>query len=162
MNCDKSQVVTKLKLWQNSNCDKTQIAMKVKLWHHSNYDKTQIVRIKTHKLKMWQNSNCDKTGELKLWQNSKTKMLTKLKNLNVDKTWNMTNLNLRRRKKTIKGSFSKNILTPWRPTECSLGSVLRFSRCCVNVLWSSGIYFHNHDIDNLNYMIIHVKKTVAA
>ena len=29
----------------------------------------------------------------------------------------------------LKGSFSKNILTPWQPRRCSLGSVLRFSRC---------------------------------
>ena len=26
-------------------------------------------------------------------------------------------------------SFSKNIFTPWQPMRCSLGSVLRFSRC---------------------------------
>ena len=34
-----------------------------------------------------------------------------------------------RRKKTLKRSFSKNILTPWQQMRCSLGSVLQFSRC---------------------------------
>ena len=56
----KTQIVTsqKLKLWRNSNCDKTQIVAKLKMWR----------RKKTQKLKMWQNSNCDKTEELKVWQ----------------------------------------------------------------------------------------------
>ena len=38
---------------------------------------------------------------------------------------NMKNM----KKKTLKGSFSKIILTPWQPMKCSLGSVLRFLGC---------------------------------
>ena len=91
-NCDKTWILTKLKLWQlklwqNSNCEKSPIVIKVKLWQHSNNDQTQIVRTKL-KLKMWQ---------LKLSQNSRTRIVTKLKNSNCDQTWNMTNLNLRRK-----------------------------------------------------------------
>ena len=92
--------------------------------------------IKTQKLKLWQNlknlnvtklknlnfkknSNCDKTQKLKLWQN-----FSKLwQNLNNDKYQFMI------RKTILKGSFSKNILTPWQLMWCSLGSVLRFSQC---------------------------------
>ena len=51
-NCDKTQFVTKLKLWQNLNCDKTK---------KSKYDKTQTVT----KLKK---SNCD--------ENSNTQIVT--------------------------------------------------------------------------------------
>ena len=127
----KTQIVMKLKKsrkfkwWQNSkthmvtrlkspNCDKTQ---KLKLWQNS---KSQIVT----NLK---NSACDKTQKLKLWQNPRTQFVTKLKNSNCDKTWIMTNLNLGRIKPKV--SFGKNILTPWPPMRCSLGSVLRFSQC---------------------------------
>ena len=97
----KTQIVTKLKLWQtqiitqtqsqivtklkNSNfvkntiCDETQIVMKIKLWWNS---KMQIVmKLK----KTWiftkpKQSNCDKTQmtKLKIWQNS-----------NCDKTQNL-------------------------------------------------------------------------
>ena len=82
------------------------------------------------KLKLWEkNTQTQNVTNLKLWQNWRTQIVTKLKNSNVDKTWNMTNFNLRRRKKTLKASFSKNILTPWQPMGCSLGSVLQFSRC---------------------------------
>ena len=63
--CDKTQMVTKLKLWPNSNCDKTQIVTKLQLWHNS---KIQIVR-------NFKDSNYDKTQKL-----------------NWDKTWIMTNL----------------------------------------------------------------------
>ena len=106
-NCDKTQIVTKFKFWQDSNCDKTQ---KLKIWqltlwqlNNSNCDKTQ-------------NSNRDKNQELKLWQN-----------LNYDKSQFM-------KKKNWKGSFSKNILTPWQQMKCSLGSALRFSRCLLKTL----------------------------
>ena len=45
--------------------------------------------------------------KLKLWQN-----------LKYEKSQFMN-------KKTLKWSFSRNILTPWQPMRCSLGSVLR-------------------------------------
>ena len=117
-NCDKTQtqIFTKLK---NANCEKTQI---LKLWQNSNCDKTPIVREKnTHT-----HSKCDKT---QIWQNSRTQTLTKLKNSNCAETWNMKNFNLRRKKVTLKGPFSKNILTPWQLMRCSLGSVLPFLLC---------------------------------
>ena len=75
----------KLKLWKNPEtqivtkqkkitCDLTQIVTKLKLGQNSNFDKTQIViKLKTKK-------------KIKLWQNSKTKFLTKLKNSISDKT----------------------------------------------------------------------------
>ena len=56
-------------LKKNSSCDKTQIVTKVQLWQNLNCDKT---------LK-WQNSNCDQTEKLNLWKNSKTQIVTKLK-----------------------------------------------------------------------------------
>ena len=64
--------MTKLK---NSNCNKTQILTKLKLkfWPNLNWEKTQIVT------KLKQN---------KLWQNSRTKILTKHKKSNSDKTKN--------------------------------------------------------------------------
>ena len=117
--CNKTQIVTKLKLWQKSNCDKTQNVTTLKLWQNfktqivtklkqSNCDKNLIVI----KLKMSRNSNCDKTQKLKLWQN-----------LKYDKSQFIM------KKKYLTGSFSKNILTPWQPMICSLGSVLQFSQC---------------------------------
>ena len=114
--------MTKPKLWQNSNSDKTQIVTKLKLWEKKS--KTQIrqnsdcdssessdqkiisqqnlkktISQKTQKLKLrWnskpqmlmklKNSNCDLTQKLKLWTNSKTQILTKLWNSNCDKTQN--------------------------------------------------------------------------
>ena len=132
-NCDQTQ---KLKFWQSLNCNKTQVVTKLKLWHpklwqNTNCDKSQVVTT----LKLWQNSNCEQKiskslnwTKLKLWQNSKNQIVTKLINPNCDKTGNMTNLNLRR-KLNLKGSFIKNILTPWQPMRCSLGSVLQFSQC---------------------------------
>ena len=102
--CDKTQLVTKLKLGQNSNCDrqnsscdKTQIVTKLKFWEKS---KTQI----------WQNSDCDKTWELKLWQNSQTQIVTKLKNWNWDMKYDKSQF--MKIKQTLKCSFSRNILTP--------------------------------------------------
>ena len=65
------------------------------------------------------NSNWDKTQKLKLWQNSKTEIVT---NLNYQKSQF-------EKKKTLKVSFSKNILTHWQPMRCSVGSVLQFLRC---------------------------------
>ena len=112
-NCDKSRIVTKLKLWQNPNCDKTQVVTKLKLWIKPNCeeknkntqcDKTQIVT----KL---ENSYYDKTQKLELWQN-----------LKYDKSQFM-------KKTTLKGSFCKHMLTPRQPIICSLGSVLRFLQC---------------------------------
>ena len=114
-NCDQTP---KLKLWwnsKNSNCDKNK---KIKLWWNS---KNQIVK-KTHvltKLKLWQKSN-EKTQKiyvtkLKLWQNSRTQTMTKQKNQFVTKLKNSRlwqNLNYDKfqfmKKKTLKGSFSKN------------------------------------------------------
>ena len=69
-NCDKTQVVKKLKLWQNSNGDTSRVGT------NKNCDKNQIVKKKL-KHPMWQNSNCDKTQELILLQNSKTEIVTK-------------------------------------------------------------------------------------
>ena len=120
-NCDKTQTVTKHKMWQ------------LKLWRNS---KTQIVT----KLKPWQNSKCDnsnwdQTQKLKLQENSTTQMMTKLKKSNCDnsklKLWQ--NLYYDKfqfmTRDTLKGSFSKNFLTPWQPMRCSLGSLLWFSQC---------------------------------
>ena len=55
-----------------------------------------------------------------------TQYVTKLKNSNFDRTSIMTNLNLWQRN-YLKGSFSRNILTPWQPMRCSLGSFSQFS-----------------------------------
>ena len=93
LNCDKTQKNNyfwqnpncyqseQLKMWQISSYDKTQIVTKLNLWqnsitqhtHYSNYDKTQ-------KLKLWQlkKQNCDQTEKLKLWQNSKNQIVTTL------------------------------------------------------------------------------------
>ena len=109
----KNLIVTKLKFWQNSNCDKTLNVTRLKMWQ------TQFVtKLKTQILIKLKNSKCDKTQKLKVWQNWKTQLVTKLK---YDKSQFMT-------KNTLKESFSKNILTPWQPMRCSLGSFLRFSR----------------------------------
>ena len=86
----------------------------LKWWQTS---KTQIVT-------KIQNLNCEK---LKLCQNSKTQIVTKLKisncekKLSYDKSQFVTY-------DTLKGSFSKNILTPWQVMRFSQGSCLRFSR----------------------------------
>ena len=126
-NCDKTQIVTKLRLLQNSNCDKTQIGTKLKWWQNSNMDNTQIVREKfknscnkTQIVTKLDNSNYDNTQKLKMWQNLKIEIWTK------PKIWQIS---IYEDKKTLKGSFNKNILTRWQPMRVSLGSVLRFSRC---------------------------------
>ena len=67
-NCDKTKIVTKVELWQNSSCDESQIVTKVKLWSKLNCDKNQIVKKKLKK-NQCDNSNCDKTREIKLWHN---------------------------------------------------------------------------------------------
>ena len=68
---------TQLKLWQNtknSNCDKTQIVTKLKI------ERKKISTQNVKRFKLWQNlrtqiltklknSNYDKTQKLKLWQN---------------------------------------------------------------------------------------------
>ena len=115
----KTQIVTKLKMWQNSSCDKAQIETKLKLWQNYNYEKNYKCD-KTKIVTKLINSNYDKTPKLKLWQNSKLKLW---QNLKYDKSQVM------KIKKTLLGSFSKNILTPWQPMRCSLGSVFRFSQC---------------------------------
>ena len=63
---------------------------------------------------MGQNSNCDKTQKLNLWQ--KKKQVKLWQSLKYDQSQFLKN-------KTLKGAFSKNILTPWQPIKCSLGSV---------------------------------------
>ena len=82
------------------------------------------------------NSSYDETQKLKFWWNKKNQIVMKIKlqwisqltNSNCDSTWILTNLNLWGQK-TLKGFFSKSILTPWQPMWCSLGSVFRFSQC---------------------------------
>ena len=124
--CDKTQLATKLKLWQNSNCDKTQVVTSLKLWE------------KNQKLK------CDKTWivtklENLNYDNSKTNV-TKLQKLKLGQNLEYDKSQFMKTKKTLKESFSKNILTPWQLMRCSLGSVLRFSRC-FGVRWGSVIHF---------------------
>ena len=117
---DKTQVVTKLKLWQSSNCDKTQFVTKLKLWQNSNCEtKIKNSNVTTQTVTKPENSYYDKTPNLKLWQNLKS-------NLDKLEIWQIS---IKKTKKTLNWSFSKNILTPWQPMRCSLGSVLRFSRC---------------------------------
>ena len=68
--CGKTQIVTKLKVWEKNlrpKCDKTQSVTKLRVWQNSECDKTQSVT----KL---ENSNYDKTQKLKLWQNLKKKI----------------------------------------------------------------------------------------
>ena len=80
----KTQIVTRVELWQNLSCDKTrmvttQIVIKVKFWQNceektkkkTQCDKTHIVtKLKNSNYdKTKKNSKCDKTQELKLWQN---------------------------------------------------------------------------------------------
>ena len=88
---------------------------------------------------MWQNLNCDKTQIVTKLKNLKrdnpyivTKLknliVRRLKNLNGDKTWIRKNVNVWSRE-NLKGSFSKNILTPKQPMRCSLGRVLQFLQC---------------------------------
>ena len=73
----KTQTVMKLK---NSNCDetkKTQMVTKLKLWQNSNWDKNK--KIKCGKIQIVTkplNSNNDKTQKLKFWQNAKTQIVT--------------------------------------------------------------------------------------
>ena len=101
----------KIKWWQNINCEK------LKLWGGKK-SKTPSVT----KLKLWQNSNSDydKTQKLKLWQNSKTPMVTKFE---------LWQISIYGDKKNLKGPCSKNLLTPWQLTRCSLGGVLQFLQC---------------------------------
>ena len=118
----KTQIGTKLKLWQisntqmvtnlkYSNCDKTQNfatqnfkLWQLKLWQYSNWDKTQIVT----KLKLWQNLNHEET-----------------KQNHCDKSEFMTKLNWRQNSiddKMSKESLCENYLTLWQAMRCSLGS----------------------------------------
>ena len=46
------------------------------------------------------------------------------------------------KKKTLKGSFSKNILKPSQPMRCSLGSILRFSQCLI-FIWHVQIIIYD-------------------
>ena len=67
MNCDKTQVVTKLKLWQNTNFDKNQFVT------------SQIMTT----FKLWQKSNCEEKNKEKT-QGDKTQIVTELENSNND------------------------------------------------------------------------------
>ena len=73
LNCDKTQIVTKLKLWQNS----------LKLWLNTQIvanTQTQIVTAQiVTKLQNW-----------KLWQNSKTQYFDQTENSNCDQTQILT------------------------------------------------------------------------
>ena len=131
--CDKTQLVTKLKLWQNSNCDKTQVVTKLKWWPNSNCEK-KIKNLNVTKLRLWQNLRTQimTTLKLNLWQNLKTEIGTKLE------IWQIL---IYEDKKNLKWCFSRSILTPWQPMRCSLGSVLRFSRCFLTT-WK--IFFTMH------------------
>ena len=51
----------------------------------------------------------------------------------------MKNVNVWRRE-NLKGYFIKNILTPWQPMRCSLGSVLQFSRCFFYVFKNNHVF----------------------
>ena len=88
----------------------------------------------------------------------KNLIVIKLKNSNCDKTSVMKNVNVWRRE-NLKGSFIKNILTPWQSMRCSLGSVLRFLRCFLSNRYSSlqeeGLMLHR--IFTL-YLIVKAKK----
>ena len=93
----KAQIVTKLKLCQNSNCDKSRVVTNLKLWHNSNCEKKNLKIISGTKHQLWQNartqimtknknSNYDKTQKLKLWQNLKydqSKFMKKKKNFKM-------------------------------------------------------------------------------
>ena len=68
LSCDKTQIVTKLKLGQKSSCDKAQIGTKIKLWRKTFFFKSVW---KTQIVTELENSNYDKTQKLKLWQNLK-------------------------------------------------------------------------------------------
>ena len=102
--------------------------------------KTQFVT------KLKKKSRCYKTQEHRLRQNSKSQIVTKPKNSIFDRTPKLKLLERKKtqlklwqklkydkspfmQKKILTGSFIKNILTPWQPKRCSLGSVLRFSQC---------------------------------
>ena len=78
------------------------------------------------------NANCDKNPKLELW---KTQIVPKLKNTNCDKTqklkwWQILRYDKSQfvTKDTLKGSFSKNFLTPWQVMRFSQGSFSRFLR----------------------------------
>ena len=79
--------MTKVK---NSKYDKTQNVTKLKMWQASTIK--NVTKIKTQnvtKLKMWQNSknpNCDNPHKCQKWLNSKTQNVTKLKNSKCDRT----------------------------------------------------------------------------
>ena len=83
----------------------TQIVTKLE---KSNYDTTKIITKLKTKI---------------LWPNSKLKLGQNLKNYTFQFM----------KKTTYEGPFSNNILTTWQPMRCSLGSVLRLSRCFFNV-----------------------------
>ena len=70
----KTQIVRKkLKWWQNSNFDKSQVVTKPKLWHNSHCEKKKNLKILN-------------VTKHQLWQNSRTQIMTKIKNSNYDKT----------------------------------------------------------------------------
>ena len=80
-----------------------------------------------------------------MWQNSIThsvknlKFVTKLKKNQIPQNFsqNVTKLELWQisiyeKKPNFKQSFRKNILTPWQPMSCSLGSALQFLQCFIS------------------------------
>ena len=97
LNCDKTQIATKLK-----------ISMKLINWKSHKTKKTDIVI-------QLKNSNFENTQKLKLCQNLKTQILTKLKHTNCDNTQFQKFTKL----------FGKNNLTPWQTMRCTLGSLLQ-------------------------------------
>ena len=144
--CDKTHIVTKLKLWQNSNCDTTKNMTKILLWPKKK-KKTQIVtKLKNSIGGKTQDSNCDKTwimANLNLWQKNPAygaKSLSGPMRIVNRRTYGHTAHKRTNRliesgpeggcfENTLKGSCSKNILTPWQPMRCSLGNFAGFSLC---------------------------------
>ena len=120
-NFDQTKIVRKLK---NLSCDKTQMVTKLKI---SNGDKAQ-------KLKLWQNQNIQIATKLNSnsdhstsKKNSKTQTATKLNNLNVKKKKIMSKLKNSNSDSLNcdQKSFGKNNLTSRQLIKCTLGSILQ-------------------------------------
>ena len=111
--CDKTQNVSKLKMWQNS---------KLKIWQNS----------KTQRVTNFKNSNCDKIHQLKLWQNSTTQN-SKSQILIQKKFWQKTfvknNLTPWQPMRCIRGSHlrSRDVLTLVLPTKYLANATIRKS-----------------------------------
>ena len=136
---DKTQIVTKPKLWQNSSCDKTQFKTKINVWQNlnvytnlfeekSNRDTNQIMtKIKSNKkltffekFRFWPKSNCVKKNSYK------TQLKTILKfwpNLHCDKTKNVTQIKLCRNLSKTKNYIVTKLklwqqIKQWQHTNC--------------------------------------------